>query len=81
MDYMEKIKAEREDADESQRDIAKALNIPQSQYQKYEAKINALPIRYLIDICHHYKVSADYLLDIPSNYRHPRLIKGEKHDY
>lgn len=72
MDYMDRIKAEREDHDESQRDIAKALDMPQSQYQKYEAKINALPIRYLIDICNHYKVSADYLLGIPYNYRKPR---------
>ncbi len=72
MDYIDRIKAEREDHDESQRTIAKALDMPQSQYQKYEAKINALPIRYLIEICHHYKVSADYLLGIPYNYRKPR---------
>ena len=72
MDYIDRIKAEREDHDESQRDIAKALNMPQSQYQKYEARINALPIRYLIKICDHYKVSADYLLGIPKDYRKPR---------
>lgn len=72
MEYMDRIKAEREDHDESQRDIAKALHMPQSQYQKYEAGINALPIRYLVEICHHYKVSADYLLGIPYNYRKPR---------
>ena len=69
MDYIDRIKAEREDHDESQRDIAKALNMPQSQYQKYEAKINALPIRYLIEISHHYQVSADYLLGIPKDYK------------
>ena len=69
---MDRIKAEREDHDESEREIAKALSMPQSQYQKYEAKTNALPIRYLIEICHHYKVSADYLLGIPYNYRKPR---------
>ena len=72
MEYMERIKAEREDHDESQRDIAKALSMSQSQYQKYESGQNALPIRYLIEICHHYKVSADYLLGIPKNYRKPR---------
>lgn len=72
MDYVDRIKAEREDHDESQRDIAKALEMSQSQYQKYETKVNALPIRYLIEICHHYKVSADYLLGIPYNYRKPR---------
>lgn len=72
MDYIDRIKAEREDHDESQRAIAKALDMPQSQYQKYEAKINVLLIRYLIEICHHYQVSADYLLGIPYNYRKPR---------
>lgn len=72
MDYIDRIKAEREDHDESQRDIAKVLKMPQSQYQKYEAKVNAMPIRYLIEICHHYRVSADYLLGLPYNYRKPR---------
>lgn len=72
MDYIDRIKAEREDHDESQRELAKKLKMPQSQYQKYEAKINALPIRYLEQICHHYKVNADYLLGIPYNYRKPR---------
>lgn len=72
MDYMDRIKAEREDHDESQRQLAKILQMPQSQYQKYEAKINALPIRYLIEICNHYKVSADYILGLPNNYRKPR---------
>lgn len=71
-DYIDRIKAEREDHDESQRDLAKILGMPQSQYQKYEAKINALPIRYLIAICQHYKVSADYILGLPYNYRKPR---------
>lgn len=72
MDYIDRIKMEREDHDESQRDIAKKLGMSQSQYQKYEAKINAMPIRYFVEICNHYKVSADYLLGIPYNYRKPR---------
>ena len=72
MDYIDRIKAEREDHDESQRALAKVLGMPQSQYQKYESKQNAMPIRYLLKICDHYKVSADYLLGIPYNYRKPR---------
>lgn len=72
MDYIDRIKAEREDHDESQREIAKILGMPQSQYQKYEAKINALPIRYLIEICKHYKVSADYILGLPKDLKWPR---------
>lgn len=72
MDHIDRIKAEREDHDESQRTLAKALGMPQSQYQKYESKENAMPIRYLVAICHHYGVSADYLLGLPRNYRRPR---------
>lgn len=72
MDYIDRIKAEREDHDESQRDLCKVLNIPQSQYQKYESKKNALPIRYLIAICEHYQVSADYLLGLPKGLNWPR---------
>ena len=72
MEFLEKLKAEREDHDESQRTIAKAIGITQDQYWKYETGKHEMPIRYLIEICHHYKVSADYLLGIPYNYRKPR---------
>ena len=72
MDHIDRIKAAREDHDESQRDLAKVLEMPQSQYQKYEAKINALPIRHLIKICKHYNISADYLLGLPQNLEWPR---------
>lgn len=70
--YMDKIKAEREDHDESQRDLAKALGTSQVMIWKYETMQSELPTRHLIAICHHYKVSADYLLGIPYNYRKPR---------
>lgn len=72
MTFLEKVKAEREDHDESQRDTAKAIGITQAQYWKYETGRNAMPIEYLIAFCHHYSVSADYLLGIPYNYRKPR---------
>lgn len=72
MKFLEKIKAEREDHDESQRAIAKALGVTQAQYWKYETGTNAMPLDFLIAFCHHYQVSADYLLGIPYNYRKPR---------
>lgn len=71
-EWIDRIKAARIDHDESQRDIAKFLNIPQSQYQKYEAKINAMPVRYLIEICSHYAISADYILGLPRGLEWPR---------
>lgn len=69
---MEIIKGEREDHDESQRDIASFLGIAQTVYWRYETNKVELPIRHLIEICHHYQVSADYLLGIPYNYRRPK---------
>ena len=72
MEFIEKMKAEREDHDESQRSVAKSIGITQDQYWKYETGKNDMPIRYLVEFCHHYKVSADYLLGIPYNYRKPR---------
>lgn len=72
MDFLEKIRAEREDHDETIREIALALGIKHSQYSRYENGRNEMPIRYLVEFCHHYSISADYLLGIPYNYRKPR---------
>lgn len=72
MYYMDLIKGEREDHDESQRDLAAILGITQYLYWCYETGKHEMPIRHLIAICNHYKVSADYLLGIPYNYRKPR---------
>lgn len=70
--YQDRIRAAREDADESQRAIAAILGMPQSQYQKYESGTTAMPIRYLKEICLHYKISADYVLDLPKGMNWPR---------
>lgn len=72
MPYTARLKALREDNDENQRDIAAHLKIPQSQYQRYETGKNEMPIRYLIEICKHYNVSADYLLGLPKELEWPR---------
>lgn len=72
MDYIDRIKAEREDNDDTQRDLAKELNINHIQWAKYESKKNEMPIRYLIQFCLHYGISADYLLGLPKGLRWPR---------
>lgn len=72
MTITEKIRAEREDHDESQRDIARILDMPQSQYQKYESGKNEIPIRYLTKICLHYRISADYFMGLPKGLKWPR---------
>lgn len=58
------------DHDESQRDLAKAIGYHQVQIARYEKGINQPPIDYLIKFCHHYRISADFLLDIPNSYKH-----------
>lgn len=70
--YNDRIREVREDADESQRVIASILGMPQSQYQKYESGNTAMPIKTLIAICLHYKVSADYILGLPKGLKWPR---------
>ena len=70
--YTEKIISERQDHDETQRDLAKAIGTSQTMIWRYENNKTDMTVRVLIAICHHYKVSADYLLGIPYNYRKPR---------
>ena len=48
----------------SQRDIAKILNIPYQQYQKYEYGKFPLKIEYLIKLAQYYNTSTDYILGL-----------------
>lgn len=59
-----KIRDLREDHDLKQEDVAKILNISQTNYSKYElGKIN-IPINSLIVLANFYNTSIDYLLGI-----------------
>lgn len=72
MEYTENLKALRIDHDESQAEVAAAIGIPQTQYSRYEIGVNELPLRYLVKLCQHYNVSADYLLGLPRGLSWPR---------
>lgn len=72
MDYIQRIIDERIDHDETQRELAKAIDVNHVQWANYERRKNTLPIRYLIEICKHYQVSADYLLGLPRDLNWPR---------
>lgn len=72
MDYIDRMIATREDNDETQRDLAQKIKYAQPQIARYETRKNEPPIRYLIDFCNHYKISADYILGLPSHYAKPR---------
>ncbi len=63
---------ERNDHDESQRDLAKAIGYHHVQIARYERGINTPPIDYIIKFCEHYNVSADYILGLQKDMRWPR---------
>ena len=64
--------ATRNDHDESQRDLARAIGYNHVQIARYETGVNTPPITYLIKFCEHYKVSADYILGLPKGLNWPR---------
>jgi len=67
--YIDRMRALREDKDLTQEHIAKLLGTSQTMYARYERGANELPIRHLITLCKFYKVSADYILGLSNNKR------------
>lgn len=65
MEYHERIKNLRIDADKTQQEIANLLKTEQSYYAKYENGKRPLPIDRLRELCVFYNVSADYILGLP----------------
>lgn len=65
MEYFDRIKNLRIDADKTQQEIANLLKTGQSYYAKYENGHRPLPIDRLRDLCIFYNVSADYILGLP----------------
>ena len=62
----------RNDHDESQRDLAKAIGYHHVQIARYETGANKIPTEYIIRFCEHYGVSADYILGLPKGLSWPR---------
>ena len=62
MNYIQRIRDLREDADCTQTQIAEYLGTSQPMYARYERGANEMPIRHLIALCQYYHVSADYIL-------------------
>ncbi len=61
----------REDRDLTQQQIAEILNCKQNTYQQYESEKRQLPLTALKKLCMFYKVSADYILDLPKDLKYP----------
>lgn len=67
-----RIKELRTDNDKTQADLAAILGITQQQYQLYESSKRSLPIDLLYNLCLYYRVSADYILELPKGLMWPR---------
>lgn len=65
--FGEKLKALRTDMDLKQTDVAEKLGISQSVYGNYEQGKRSPDFDTLVKICVFFRVSADYLLGVPSD--------------
>lgn len=59
----ERIRNLREDADWTQSDVGKMINISQRAYSHYENGTREIPIEIIIKLADMYSVNIDYLLD------------------
>ena len=57
-----RIRDLREDADLTQEDLAKVLNVSQTTYSRYESGELDIPSAALIKLADFYNVSVDYIL-------------------
>lgn len=63
--YQLNMRSLRENAKLTQKQVAEKLGIEQTVYSRYETGRADIKPFQLIKICNYYKVSADYLLDLP----------------
>ena len=70
MNYVERIRALREDHDKTQAEVAALLNIGQRTYCDYEFGKSRIPIDRLIILAKLYNVSMDYICGV-SDIRNP----------
>ena len=64
MHYTERIRALREDADQTQTQIAKLLKVGQRTYCDYEQGKTRIPVDSLILLAKLYNVSMDYICGV-----------------
>ncbi len=67
----QRIRDLREDSDKTQADIAEVLNTHTTQYRRWETGETEIPVHKIIELCKYYKVSSDYILELPKNLNYP----------
>ena len=61
MQYYQRLRDVREDADKTQSEIAELLGLYQTHYSRYERGERELPMHHFVTLAHYYNVSLDYL--------------------
>lgn len=72
MEMHERLKLLRENANLKQKDMADILQTTQQYYSEYETGKRKLPCEHIKRVCLHFHVSANYLLDLPTDLADPR---------
>lgn len=76
MDFVDRLKALREDNDLKQKDVAIILNKSQQGYAHLENRKAKFTVEDIIKLCLFYNVSADYVLGITQKER-TSIIKNQ----
>ena len=61
MQFYQRLRDIREDADKTQTEIAELLGLYQTHYSRYERGERELPMHHFITLARYYNVSLDYL--------------------
>lgn len=69
MENYQRIKDLREDADKTQEEIAKELNMHLTTYRRYESSEREPPFYFIIELSKLYNVSIDYIAGITNDKR------------
>ena len=81
LSFGEKIKNLREDLDLNQTQLGKAIGATQRKISYLECNKYEPSIADIIALCNFFKVSADYLLGIPTNYHNPNKVQNKHNPY
>ncbi len=69
LSFGEKVRNLREDRDMNQTQLGASLHMTQRKLSYIECGKSEPSVEDIIAFCHYFKVSADYLLGIPEDYR------------
>lgn len=70
MEFYEKVKGLREDADLSQETVAEFLGITRPQYSLYETGKREFKVKHIQQLALFFNISADFILGLPENLPH-----------